>query len=51
MAAKTVLPSGERIPDRLLDRHGRWAPGSSSRVGYLDESAEDLLLVPSSLQL
>ena len=48
---QSSLPEQLRIPTRLLDRHGLWAPGSTAAVGYAEENASDALLVPAALQL
>jgi hypothetical protein len=45
------LPEGERIPERLSNKHGRWTGNSKSALGYTEEDDEDSLLVPNVLQL
>ena len=39
------------IPARLKERHGGWAPGSTSAVGYVHESMSNALMVPQALGL
>ena len=31
------VDGSSKIPERLQDRAGRWAPGSKSRKGYVEE--------------
>ena len=45
------LPEGERIPERLSNKHGRWVAGSKAALGYTADDAEDQLLVPNALRL
>jgi hypothetical protein len=45
------LPLDQRIPERLSNKHGRWAENSKSALGYTADDAEDQLLVPSILGL
>jgi integrase len=39
------------IPNRLKERHGGWAPGSTSAVGYVHETVANALMVPQALSL
>ena len=39
------------IPARLKERHGGWAPGSTSAVGYVHETMSNALMVPQALGL
>lgn len=50
-AARAKDSDGNPIPSRLLEKQGRWAPGSTARQGYLGESYEDLMLVAGHLEL
>ncbi len=45
------LPEGERIPERLSNKHGRWVGNSKAALGYTADDAEDQLLVPNALRL
>ena len=45
------LPEGERIPERLSNKHGRWTEKSKAARGYTEDDAEDQLLVPAALLL
>jgi len=45
------LPEGERIPERLSNKHGRWIEGSKAALGYTADDADDQLLVPNALRL
>ncbi len=45
------LPEGERIPERLSNKHGRWTEGSKAALGYTADDADDQLLVPNALRL
>jgi hypothetical protein len=50
-AAVVQRQSGGLISSELVDRHGGWALGSTSRRGYVEEERSQLLAIPSALQL
>jgi hypothetical protein len=39
------------VPVRLQEKHGRWAPGSTARVGYIEDDENAKALVPSILSI
>ena len=45
------LPEGERIPERLSNKHGRWTANSKAALGYNEDDSDDQLLVPTVVQL
>ena len=45
------LPVGERIPERLSNKHGRWTGNSKAALGYNEDDSDDQLLVPTVVQL
>jgi hypothetical protein len=50
-AAQAKDSDGNAVPGRLLEKQGRWAPGSTARQGYLGESLDDLMMVAGILEL
>lgn len=49
--AATAVASQTGFDPRKLEKHGGWAPGSSSMPGYIEDDAEAALVVPLMLSL
>ena len=52
LVANATNAAGEQlVPTALQEKHGRWAPGSKARAGYVEDSEEAKAIVPGLLKL
>ena len=52
VVANATNAAGEQlVPTALQEKHGRWAPGSKARAGYVEDSEEAKAIVPGLLKL
>ena len=52
LVANATNAKGEQlVPTALQEKHGRWAPGSKARAGYVEDSEEAKAIVAGLLRL